>query len=98
MFKAFLHPLEALGIDFFWSDYKGENNLTKLWAFNHYMYLDSGRDEKKRSLILARNGIYAPHRYPILYGGSSEVSWEALKKLPFQYWVLRHSNYRNAPW
>lgn len=85
MFKAFLHPLEALGIDFFWSDYKGENNLTKLWAFNHYMYLDSGRDEKKRSLLLARNGIYAPHRYPILYGGSSEVSWEALKKLPFQY-------------
>lgn len=86
LFKAFLHPLENLGVDFFWNDYKGDvGNPNKLWVTNHYLYLDSGRNPAKRSMILARNGIYAPHRYPILYGGSSEVSWEALKKLPFQY-------------
>ena len=26
-FKVFLHPLEALGVDFFWNDYSGGNNL-----------------------------------------------------------------------
>mgnify|MGYP000756014693 FL=1 len=84
-FKAFLHPLENYGIDFFWNDYRGTSDPTNLWATNHYLYLDSGRNSARRSMILARNGIYAPHLYPVLYGGSSEVSWEALKKLPFQY-------------
>lgn len=84
-FKVFLHPLENMGIDFFWSDYKGNLNLTNLWFNNNYMYLDSGRNPAKRPMILARNAIYAPHRYPVLYGGSSEISWEELKKLPMRY-------------
>ena len=85
LFKMFLHPLEALGVDFFWNDSTGNMNITSLWALNHYMYLDSGRNSNKRPLILARGGIYAPHRYPVLYGGSSEISWNALKQLPFMY-------------
>ncbi|MBE6157790.1 MAG: DUF5110 domain-containing protein [Firmicutes bacterium] len=85
LFKVFLHPLEALGVDFFWNDYKGEKDISKLWATNHYMFLDSHRNVEKRGMILSRNGIYAPHRYPVLYGGSSEISWEELKKLPFRY-------------
>ena len=85
LFKAFLHPLENYGVDFFWNDYKGTQDPTNLWILNHYLFLDSGRNPAKRSMILARNGIYAPHRYPVLYGGSSEVSWESLKKLPFEY-------------
>lgn len=84
-FKVFLHPLEGLGVDFFWSDYIGAGNLTNLWLFNHYLYLDSGRNPAKRPLYLARSGIYASHRYPILYGGSSEISWDNLKKLPQMY-------------
>lgn len=83
LFKMFLHPLESLGVDFFWNDSKGD--ITKLWALNHYMYLDSGRDSSKRALLLSRGGIIAPHRYPILYGGSSEISWQRLKELPFLY-------------
>ena len=85
LFKMFLHPLEALGVDFFWNDSTGDMDVTKLWALNHYMYLDSGRSTDKRPMLLARGSIYAPHRYPVLYGGSSEVSWEALKNLPFLY-------------
>lgn len=85
MFKMLLHPLEAKGVDFFWNDSMGENNITKLWALNHYMFLDSGRASNKRPMFLGRGSVYAPHRYPILYGGSSEISWEALKKLPFMY-------------
>lgn len=85
LFKVFLHPLESIGVDFFWNDYKGDNDIYKLWATNHYMFLDSSRNLGKRGMLLARNGIYAPHRYPVLYGGSSEISWDSLKKLPFQY-------------
>ena len=85
LFKYFLHPLEALGVDFFWNDSDGKMDVTKLWALNHYMYLDSGRNSNKRPLLLARGSVYAPHRYPVLYGGSSEISWKALKDLPFKY-------------
>ncbi len=85
MFKMLLHPLEAKGVDFFWNDSMGENNITKLWALNHYMFLDSGRANNKRPMLLGRGSVYAPHRYPITYGGSSEISWEALKRLPFMY-------------
>ncbi len=82
-FKVFLHPLEALGVDFFWNDYSGNNKLLNLWAINHYQYLDSGRSVAKRPLYLSRNSIYAPHKQSILYAGSSEVSWDELKKIPF---------------
>ena len=85
MFKMLLHPLEAKGVDFFWNDSTGDNNITKLWALNHYMFLDSGRANNKRPMLLGRGSVYAPHRYPVLYGGSSEISWEALKRLPFMY-------------
>lgn len=80
-FKLFLHPLESMGVDFFFHDYKGDNQALKLLAYNHYNYLDSGRNPAKRSLMLSRNGLYAPHRYPILYAGSSEISWDGLREI-----------------
>lgn len=80
--KIFLHPLEALGVDFFWNDYNGNLNLLNLWATNHYMYMDSTRNE--RGLILSRNSIYAPHRYPVLYAGSSGIGWNELKNVVLQ--------------
>lgn len=80
-FKLFLHPLESLGVDFFWHDYKGENNIIKLKTYNHYHYLDSGRNPAKRSIMLSRNDLYAAHRESILYAGESEVSWEGLRQI-----------------
>ena len=77
LLKMFLHPLEAFGVDFFWNDYKVAKDINKLWALNHYLYMDSKRDVAKRGMLLARNGILAPHRYGVLYGGSSEISWES---------------------
>ncbi|MDO5393940.1 MAG: glycoside hydrolase family 31 protein [Mycoplasmatota bacterium] len=85
MFKMLLHPLEVQGVDFFWNDSTGDNDINKLWALNHYMFLDSGRVNTKRPMLLGRGSVYAPHRYPVSYGGSSEISWDALKKLPFMY-------------
>ncbi len=82
-FKLFLHPLEAVGVDFFWSDYQGEGNPYKLLSYNHFLYLDAGRNPAKRSLILSRNGLYRGHCYPILYAGSSEVSWQGLEEIAF---------------
>ena len=72
-FKLFLHPLEALGVDFFWHDYKGDNNALKLLAYNHFNYKDIGRNPAKRSIMLSRNGIYASHQYRVLYAGEHEV-------------------------
>ena len=85
MFKMFLHPLEAMGVDFFWNDSKGDMDINKIWSLNHYLYLDSGRNGNKRPLILSRGGVIAPHRYPVLYGGSSEISWKSLRSIPFMY-------------
>lgn len=96
LFKMFLHPLEAYGVDFFWNDYRGDSNISNLWATNHYLYLDSKRNVSKRGMLLSRNGIFAPHRYGILYGGSSEISWEKLKELPFMY--LNASNIGVSWW
>ena len=84
-FKLFLHPLESLGVDFFWNDYVDDKSITNMWAMPHYMYHDSDRNPNKRGLILSRGSIVAPQRYPILYGGPTEVTWEDLAKQVFTY-------------
>ena len=84
-FKLFLHPLEALGVDFFWNDYIDNKSVTNMWAMPHYMYHDSDRNSNKRGLVLSRGSIIAPQRYPILYGGPSEITWEDLAKQVFTY-------------
>ena len=85
LFKIFLHPLESIGVDFFWADSVFNNDLLRMRTLQHYMYYDSNRDPKKRGMLLSRSGCIAPHRYGVLYGGSSEISWEELKQLPFRY-------------
>ena len=84
-FKLFLHPLEALGVDFFWNDYVDNKSVNNMWAMPHYMYHDSDRNSNKRGLVLSRGSIVAPQRYPILYGGPSEITWEDLAKQVFTY-------------
>ena len=93
--NVFLHNLESYGIDFFWNDSR-VTDVNKLWSLNHYMYLDSGRNAAKRPMILSRGSIYSAHRYPVLYGGSSKISWENLRKLPFEY--LNSSNIGVSWW
>lgn len=95
-FKIFLHPLESIGVDFFWNDSLCGMDIKKLRALQHYMYYDSNRSIEKRGMLLSRSGCIAPHRYGVLYGGSSEISWESLKKLPFMY--LNASNIGVSWW
>lgn len=81
--KIFLNPLEAVGVDFFWNDYDDFNNIQALSPMNHYLYLDSGKNLSKRNMLLARNGLIASHRYPVMYLGKTRVSWDNLGLIPF---------------
>ena len=80
--KLFIHPLEAMGIDLFWNDYDVLENRNALFVLNDYMTKDMAR-AGKRSLVLGRNANFAPHRYPILYSGHNQISFDVLKFLPF---------------
>lgn len=81
-FKILLHPLESFGTDFFWLDYPNSDNTTQ-FLLSHYMYLDSGRKEAKRNMLITRNPQIAPHRYGVLYSGRSKVSFDTLRKLAY---------------
>lgn len=82
--KILIHPLEGLGVDFFWNDYKEENKDMKItWLLNHYLYKDLARLPEKRGMILGRSGMIAAHRYPVLYSGKTKVSWDNFKTIPF---------------
>ncbi len=81
--KLFLHGLEAKGVDFFWNDFDNtEKGTQALWMLNHYQFLDVGRTPAKRGMLLARPAMIAPHRYPVLYSGKTESTWETLRQIP----------------
>lgn len=81
--KLFIHPLDALGIDFFWLDAYDKNRVKEIALLKHYQYYDMQRDYKRRPMVLANDTEIAPHRYPVLYSGKTIVSWNTLKKTPF---------------
>ena len=74
--KLFIHPLDALGVDFYFLDCQNE------FLLNHYQFNDMARNYKRRSMLLGYNNEIAAHRYSILYAGKSKVSWESLKMIP----------------
>lgn len=80
--KLLVHPLEAMGIDFFWLDYYSKDILSQ-YVLNHYMFLDSGRNEAKRNVLISRNPVVASHRYGVLYSGRTNVGFNTLKSLPY---------------
>ncbi len=93
--KLELEPLEKLGIDFFWNNYK-DSNLKRLWVYNNYIFRDLARNNEKRGMILARNALYTPHKYPVLYSGKSTVGWENFMSMPF--FTLSASNIGACWW
>ena len=88
--KIFIHPLDALGIDFYWLN--ATDTPQKLTLLKHYHLRDMERDYKRRPLLLSEGETYAPHRYPVLYSGKSEVNWETLQKIPF----YNNNSFNNA--
>ena len=82
-FKLFIHPLDTLGVDFYWLDLENKQNIQDLTLLKHYHFYDMQRDFKRRPLLLSEGKTIAPHRYPVLYSGKTEVSWNTLRKIPF---------------
>lgn len=82
--KVFIDPLNDLGVDLFWLDYKPKKDeLQKLSLLNYYHTKYMEKDKNIRPVILSRNAKIAPHRYPICYSGRTITSWDTLKQLPF---------------
>ena len=81
--KIFIHPLDSLGVDFYWLDLENKQNIQNLSLLKHYQFYDMQRDYKRRPLLLSENTSLAPHRYPVLYSGKTNVSWSTLRKIPF---------------
>lgn len=77
--KLYIHPLDALGTDFYWLDV--ENNPS-LFLLKHYHFYDMMRNYKRRPMVLGYSSNVAPHRYPVLYSGKTKVGWDALKLIP----------------
>lgn len=80
-FEYLIHPLDNMGVDFFWID--DDKNTKNNALLDYYHEIDMKRDYKRRPMILSRNVTSAPHRYPVLYSGKTIVSWDTLKMIPF---------------
>ena len=70
------------GVDFFWLDYNNKNDLASLRALTHYHFDDFKQIVNRRGITFARNGMLAPHKYPIHYTGETEVNWKNLEIMP----------------
>lgn len=86
-FEKLHHPLEEQGVDFWWLDWQQGRvtnvpGLDPLWLLNHYHYLDSGWNGR-RKLTFSRYAGPGSHRYPIGFSGDTIVTWESLKFQPY---------------
>lgn len=86
-FKYLHHPREEEGVDFWWIDWQQGSHsriegLDPLWIFNHFHYLDNGRDGK-RPLTFSRYSGPGSHRYPIGFSGDAHTTWESLDFQPY---------------
>lgn len=77
-----IHPLDDMGVDFYWIDNDDQKKIKETFLLNHYHFYDMMRNYKRRPMILSRNTMVAPHRYPVLYSGKTIVSWDTLKMIP----------------
>ena len=99
-FKYLHHPLEEQGVDFWWIDWQQGSlckveGLDPLWIFNHYHFLDSGRDGK-RPITFSRYAGPGSHRYPVGFSGDTIVTWESLQFQP--YFTANASNIGYGWW
>ncbi len=87
-FQLIHHPLEKMGIDFWWLDWQQGTKSTlpgldPLWMLNHLHFLDLMRDNQKRGFIFSRWPGLGGHRYPIGFSGDTHITWESLSFQPY---------------
>ena len=78
--KLFIHPLENLGIDFFYIDKEDTNNYNLI---KRYHLKDMERNKIRRPFVFGYSNEISPHKYSVLYEGEKEVGWESLRRLPY---------------
>lgn len=78
--KLYIHPLDAMGIDFFWLDCIDPKNINEDYLLKYYQFNDMKRNYKRRPFIIGYNSGIAQHRYSVVYPGKSVVGWDSLKK------------------
>ena len=81
--KLYIHPLDALEVDFYWIKNGTKTTSTELNMLKHYHMYDMMRNYKRRPMILANGTSLAAHRYPVLYAGKTTVGWDTLALMPF---------------
>jgi alpha-glucosidase (family GH31 glycosyl hydrolase) len=85
-FFHFMHgPLEKMGTDLWWLDWKGDKKST----FNHLdwlneFYYEQSRQNGLRGQQFSRWGGWGDHRHPIHFSGDTISGWRTLKfQIPF---------------
>lgn len=96
-FKIVHHPHEADGVDFWWLDWQQGGHtaikgLDPLWMLNHYHYLDSGRDGKRR-MTFSRYAGPGSHRYPVGFSGDTIITWDSLDFQPYFTYTASNIGY-----
>ena len=85
-FTAVHHPLEDMGVDFWWIDWQqgthSRTGVDPLWLLNHHHTLDMIQ-RGRRPLILSRYSGPGSHRYPVGFSGDTITTWASLE---FQPW------------
>lgn len=81
------HPLEDMGVDFWWMDWQQPDftkvkGLSALWMLNYLHFQDSGRNGR-RPLAFSRYAGPGSHRYPIGFSGDTVISWATLDFQPY---------------
>ncbi len=89
-FKHLHHPLEKMGVDFWWMDWQQGTEtkipgLDPLWWLNYLHWTDMERrasDTGRRPLIFSRWGGLGNHRYQIGFSGDTFCDWPSLAFQP----------------
>ncbi len=79
-FNHLIKPLDSLGVDFYWLDYK--KDMSSLRALNHYHIMNYNRDMRTRPMLFSRNSVIASHLNGVHYSGPTTVSFDTLNYLP----------------
>jgi len=87
-FDIMLHPMEKMGIDFWWLDWQQWSTTTipgvnPTFYLNYVHYSDMERQNKIRPFIYHRWGGLGNHRYQIGFSGDTKISWASLDYQPY---------------
>jgi alpha-glucosidase len=86
-FKILHHPLERMGIDFFWLDWQQQHTtslpgVNPTWWLNYVHFTDMER-RGKRPILFHRWGGLGNHRYQIGFSGDTFSTWDSLAFQPY---------------